>query len=206
MTVSSALLRGVGGVTLLAVLFAAFTPAPNAAVRALGARTQMERADAIVVLGSGVRAGGDLTGTSLRRMMHAVVLYRRGLAPLLVLSGPANAVGIVESHVRDELARALGIPASAIVIADRARTTQEEAQETAAMLAPRGVRRVLVVSDSLHLVRSVGVFERAGLAVFTAPIDDPSSTDDKPEDRLELTRAALREVLARLYYRTARYY
>jgi uncharacterized SAM-binding protein YcdF (DUF218 family) len=206
MSVSSALLRGVGGVTLLAVIVAAFTPAPNAVVRALGARTRMERADAIVVLGSGVRAGGDLTGSSLRRMMHAVVLYRRGLAPLLVLSGPANSVGIVESHVRDELARALGIPAAAIVIADRARTTQEEARETAAMLAPRGVRRVLIVSDSLHLVRSVGVFERAGLVVFTAAIDDPSSTDDKPEARLELTRAALREVLARLYYRTARYY
>ena len=206
MTVSCALLRGVGAVTLVALLLAAFTPAPNAAVRALGARTRMERADAIVVLGSGVRAGGDLTGSSLRRMMHAVVLYRRGLAPLLVLSGPANSLGIVESHVRDELARALGVPAAAIVITDRARTTQEEAQETAATLAPRGVRRVLVVSDSLHLVRSVGVFERAGLVVFTAPIDDPSSTDDKPEARLELTRAALREVLARLYYRTARYY
>lgn len=206
MTVSCALLRGVGAVTLLAVLLAAFTPAPNAAVRALGARTRMERADAIVVLGSGVRAGGDLTSSSLRRMIHAVVLYRRGLAPLLVVSGPANSLGIVESHVRDELARALGVPAAAIVVADRARTTQEEAQETAAMLAPRGVRRVLVVSDSLHLVRSVGVFERAGLVVFTAAIDDPVNSDDKPESRLELTRAALREVLARLYYRAARYY
>ena len=42
-------------------------------------------------------------------------------------------------------------------VGETALTTQEEAREVAAALRPRQVRRVLVVSNRLHLVRSLGV-------------------------------------------------
>ncbi len=195
-----------GAVTLLALLLAAFTPLPNVALRRLGAPPRLERADAIVVLGSGVGPGGELTDASLRRLLHGLVLYHRGLAPLLVVSGPTNRAGVVEARVRAELARTLGVPASAIVTVERARTTQEEAREVAAALRPRGARRVLVVSNGLHLVRSVGVFEEAGFVALAAPAAEISDTDEKPEERLQLTRHVMREVLARVYYRAAGYY
>jgi uncharacterized SAM-binding protein YcdF (DUF218 family) len=108
--------------------------------------------------------------------------------------------------VRAELAHTLGVPASAIVIVESALTTQEEARDVAAALQPRGARRVLLVSDGLHLVRGVGVFEHVGFAALAAPAAELSDTDEKPEDRLQLTRYVLREVLARVYYRAAGYY
>jgi uncharacterized SAM-binding protein YcdF (DUF218 family) len=206
MTVCRVILRVVGGITLVAIVLLAFTPLPNVAARTLGAPARLEAADAIVVLGSGVRPGGELTDASLRRALYGVVLYRRGLAPVIVLSGPANRAGIVEARVRADLARTLGVPATAIVTLEEARTTREEARDTAAVLRPRGLLRVLVVSDSLHLVRGVGVFEQAGFVALAAPVDEVFQSDDKPEDRLQLARNALREVVARVYYRLARYY
>jgi uncharacterized SAM-binding protein YcdF (DUF218 family) len=200
-----AAIRLLGAVTLLALLLAAFTPLPNVALRGLATPPRVEQADAIVVLGSGVRPEGELTNASLRRLLHGLALYHRGLAPLLVVSGPVNRAGIVEARVRAELAHTLGVPAPAIVIVERALTTQEEAREVAAVLRPRGVRRVLLVSNGLHLVRSVGVFEHAGFATFAAPAAE-LPTDERPEDRLQLTRDVLREVLARVYYRAAGYY
>jgi uncharacterized SAM-binding protein YcdF (DUF218 family) len=199
-------IRVLGAVTLLGLVLGTLTPLPNLALRELGASARLERADAIVVLGSGVRPGGELTDSSLRRLLHGLALYRRGLAPLLVLSGPVNRFGVVEARVRAELARALGVPASAILTVEHALTTQQEARDVAAALRPRGARRVLVVTNGLHLVRSIGVFEHAGLQAFAAPAAELSDTDERPEDRLELTRYVLREVLARVYYRVAGYY
>src|SRR5688572_11265366 len=161
--------RLLGGITVCMVLVAAFTPLPNLALRRLGASPAAQDADAIVVLGSGVHAGGELTDASLRRLLHGVALYHRGRAPLLVVSGPANRAGVVEARVRAQMARALAIPASAIVVVETALTTQEEARDVAVALRARRVRRVLVVTNPLHLVRSLGVFEDAGFVALAAP-------------------------------------
>ena len=198
--------RLLGAVTVCALLAGAFTPLPNLALRRLGASPALARADAIVVLGSGVRAGGELSDSSLRRLLHGVALYHRGLAPLLVVSGPANRAGFVEARVRSEMARTFSVPAPAIVAVETALTTQEEAREVAAALRPRHVRRVLVVSNRLHLVRSVGVFEEAGFVALAAPSAEISDTDAKPEGRLQLMRDVTKEVLGRVYYRLAGYY
>ena len=206
MTPLRAAIRLLGATTVCVLLAAAFTPLPNLALRRLGAPPAVEAADAIVVLGSGVHAGGELTDSSLRRLLYGVALYHRGLAPLLVVSGPANRVGVVEARVRSEMARTLRVPPSAIVAIETALTTQEEARDVAAALRPRNVRRVLIVSNSLHLVRSVGVFEEAGFVALAAPSTEVSDTDERPEGRLLMLRQVAKEVLARFYYRVAGYY
>lgn len=198
--------RLLGTIAVCGLFVAAFTPLPNLALRRLGASAAMEAADAIVVLGSGVHAGGELTDASLRRLLHGVALYHQRRAPLLVVSGPANRAGVVEARVRADMARALAVPASAIVTIETALTTQEEARDVAAALRPRHVRRVLVVSNRLHLVRSLGVFDEAGFIALAAPSAEVSETDERPEARLQLTRQVAKEVLARVYYRVAGYY
>jgi len=206
MTLLRAATRLLGAMTVCVFFVAVFTPLPNLALERLGASPALEGADAIVVLGSGVHAGGELTDASLRRLLHGVALYHRGRAPLLVVSGPANRAGVVEARVRSEMARTLAVPASAIVIVETALTTQEEAREVAAALRPRQVRRVLVVSNRLHLVRSLGVFEAAGFVALAAPSAEMSDTDERPEARLQLMRHVMKEVVARVYYRVAGYY
>src|SRR2546429_455759 len=83
--------------------------------------------DAIVVLGGWVSPSGLLSLESLRRTNRGIDLYRRGLAPVLVLLGGATGGGPTEADVRAEQARLRGVPPDAILTEARARTTREEA-------------------------------------------------------------------------------
>ena len=74
-----------------------------------------------------------------------------------------------------------------------------------ALLQPRGVRKILLVTNSLHMGRARGVFERAGFEVLVAVADNISNTADSPESRLSLMYRASKEFLARIYYRIAGY-
>ncbi|MBI3454449.1 MAG: YdcF family protein [Candidatus Rokubacteria bacterium] len=171
----------------------------------MGYAPQLEPGDAIVVLGAGgVRGDGTLSDSSLRRAIHGILLYQSGLAPLLVLSGPAGSEGPPEAEVRAALARRLGVPAEVILTEASGHTTREEAAALGAVLRSRGVRRVLLVADWEGMGRARGLFERAGLAVLPAP-DEARGWSGTPEGRLKIMRLVLQEALAGLYYRVAGY-
>jgi len=194
------------GLAALAVfLTSAFTPLPNLLGRWLTIPRRLEPAEAIVVLGTRLTPDWELSGASLRRTRYGIALYRRGLAPLLVFTGPARGEGPAEATVRAELARELGIPAEVILTEPGARTTREEAVRLGARLRPMGVRKILLVTNSLHMARARGLFERDGFEVLAAPADDLSKTSGEPEDRLQLMRQILEELIAQLYYRVAGY-
>jgi uncharacterized SAM-binding protein YcdF (DUF218 family) len=192
--------RGLGLAGLALLLACAFTPLATSLAGWLGNTPRLEPADAIVVLGAGILSDGTLSGQSLERAVYGMRLHRRGLAPLLVFTGePATKRRPSEPSVRAALASELGVGGPAVLTVS-ASTTREEAARAAALLRPRGVRRILLVTESQHLVRAAGVFERTGLEVLPAP-SDAVLTDSSPEARLVLTREILQELLARLLYR-----
>jgi uncharacterized SAM-binding protein YcdF (DUF218 family) len=191
--------RGLGLAGLAFLAAAAFTPLPVVLARSIGVPARLAPAEAIVVLGADVLVDGSLVSASLRSAIHALRLYRRQLAPLLVFSGPpARADRPAEPAVRAALAAELGIPPAAVLTAT-AWTTVEEAAHVQALLAPRGIRRILLVTDSQHLVRAGRLFERAGFEVVPAPADSLAAAES-PEGRLDLTRRVLAELAARLVY------
>jgi uncharacterized SAM-binding protein YcdF (DUF218 family) len=201
-----------GALAVTFFLASAFTPLPNI----LGYWTSIpgdpRPVDAIVVLGSGgPTPPGILGGPSLRKAVYGIRLYRRGLAPLLVLSGAGDEDGQRgESSFRVELAREYGVPEQAILadtnprIADEP-TTYGEALRYRKALKERGVRRVLLVTDSQHMRRALRVFERAGFSASAAPIDEISLDTSSPEERLRLMRWIGEEWIARLHYVAAGY-
>jgi uncharacterized SAM-binding protein YcdF (DUF218 family) len=156
----------------------------------------------VVVLGGGFTPSA-LGDPSLQRLVHGVRLQRRGLAPLLVLSGEAPAGRLSEPEMRAQYARNLGVPPEAIVALPGANTTREEALRARAELGPRGVRTILLVSGSLHLVRARATFEREGFRVLPAPADSLFTFGSTAAQRLALTRALLRETAGHVYYRLA---
>jgi uncharacterized SAM-binding protein YcdF (DUF218 family) len=161
-------------------------------------------AAAIVVLGAGVDHG-ILSDSSLRRALAGVVLFRQRLAPLLVMLGPGSGGQLSEAEVRVRLARDLGVPPTAVLADPRGRTTRDEASVSWEDLAPRGIRRILLVTASEHMPRAAALFRRAGFEVVEAPVEQLSSHDGRPQVRLEIARMLLRELLARAYHRAAGY-
>ena len=181
---------------LAAAALAAFTPVTASLARRMPPETS-QKADAIVVLGSGVMPEGELEDNSLRRTVHGVRLFRRGLAPHLVLLGPARD-GVVEAEVRARYAADLGVPPDALVVERGGLSTREEASLIARRLQPSSI---LLVTGLHHLPRARAVFERAGIRVHAAPVLEQSALSERPQARLALVRAMAQEWLARAYYR-----
>jgi uncharacterized SAM-binding protein YcdF (DUF218 family) len=182
----------------IGIALAAFTPLVEWLAAAMIVPARPESAAAIVVLGAGA-ADGVLSEASLRRTVHGVQLYRRGLAPVLVLSGDPK-----EVVARTALVTELGVPLRAIVTETAVRTTREEARAVAARFHDRPRARVLLVTDAPVMRRASAVFARAGLEVLPAPPPHVRVIDG-PERRLQLAREVLMEVGALVYYDAAGY-
>src|SRR5262249_3005674 len=165
---------------------------------------ELVTSDAIVVLGSSISRSGMLSQESLRRTNRGIELYRRGLAPALVLLGGSRPGGPAEAVVRAEQARLRGVPTQAILTETRGNTTREEAARVKELLESRGARTILLVTNAGHLPRARALFERVGFTVHTAS-SDTFVQSDSPEARLELMRVLLKEFLGWLYYRIAGY-
>jgi len=198
-------LRSIGIIAVTLFLLAAFTPLAVALVRWTAVRPRVQPAEAIVVLGASVSAEGVLSNASLRNAVYGIELFRRGLAPLLVFSGDAIPEGPVEAEIRAQLARELGVPPTSILTVVDAQTTRGEAAGVAALLLPRGARRILLVTDPLHLARALPVFEAAALEPLAAPVDPPFAAPRSPGGRLIAMRWVLQELLGRIYYRAVGY-
>ena len=186
---------GLGAFALLA-----FTPLAAALHGGLSTVGALPRADAIVVLGSGVMPEGELTDNSLRRTVHGVRLFRQGRAPRIVLLGPEYN-GAVEADVRARYAADLGVPAEAMVVEPGGLSTRDEARRVLARLG-RG-RAIILVTGLHHMARARRVFEREGMVVAAAPVLEESLRPERPQARLALARAVVQEAVARGYYRMA---
>ena len=194
---------GLAGIGLFLVV--AFSPLSNALFRWSAATSDIQAADAIVVLGAAVDPDGTLSCESLVRTVSAVALYRMGRAPIIVFSGPTHEDGPSEARVRADLAGVLGVPPEAIRTETSALTTREEAVRIGGILRAENVRRILLVTDSQHMRRAGALFSRGGFQVFPAPADARSGAGTSPGARLRLLRDLLGEWMALGYYRVAGY-
>jgi uncharacterized SAM-binding protein YcdF (DUF218 family) len=201
-------LRATGTLIVAVFLATIFTPVSNLLAEWTSVPPEVRPADAIVVLGAGAATPpGILDGGSLRKALYGIRLYLQGLAPLLVLSGSPDDDGqSQEVTLRIELARELGVPAEAIVAETGRRgadepTTRTEAVHVRQLLVPgRGVRAILLVTDSQHMRRARRLFEQVGFSVLAAPIDEISLDAPSPEERLRVMHWVAGEWIARLYY------
>jgi uncharacterized SAM-binding protein YcdF (DUF218 family) len=206
--ISERIIRGAGIATLGLFLVAALTPASNIIGKHIVIRPSEEApADAIVVPGAGELGRALLSDESMLRVIHGIELYKKGLAPILVLCGAADSDGngSREVSLRAKLAAAMGIPPDAILSEEGANTTYEESLHTSQVLRQRHATRILLVTDSLHMRRAMYVFERTGLRVQPSISADYPSAVVSAKDRLWLTMRILEESAALLYYRVAGY-
>src|SRR3972149_3085367 len=99
----------------------------------------------------------------------------------------------------------MGVPASTIVVETMSNTTQEESVRIGRILQRRLARRILLVTESLHMRRATLVFERAGFQVVSSPSDDHARRLSAPADRLWLLYRLVQESAGLAYYAVARY-
>jgi uncharacterized SAM-binding protein YcdF (DUF218 family) len=117
------------------------------------------------------------------RLDHAVALWRKGLAPRLVLTG-GTGVGDTtsEAAVSRRYALRQGVPDSAIVTENRGHTTRESLRAVADLLRARRDTTVILVSDPFHMLRLSVLARRMGLAPYTSPTRTSPISDNLGEE------------------------
>jgi len=184
----------------------------NVLVTALGGARPLDmaaakKADAIVILGGGVRAkaleyGGDTLGRlTLERVRYGAYLARQTGLPVLVTGGALKPDVRAEADLmREALEREYALPVR--WVEDRANDTRQNAANAAKILAAEGKRRVVLVMHGFDVLRATGLFEAAGLVVIAAPTQVPRWDGLEVADLLPSASAlhtshlALYEVLA----------
>ncbi|MCH4879770.1 YdcF family protein [Pseudomonas sp. TMW22090] len=134
-----------------------------------------QRADAIVVLGSGREHGDPAwgadqpTGIGLERQRYAARLAKASGLPVLTSGGlhygtPPSEARLMADSMLDDFGVTVRWQEGL------SRTTWENAQMSASMLLPQGIKRVVVVTQAAHMPRAVWSFQKAGFEVVPAPV------------------------------------
>lgn len=153
-------------------------------------------ADAIVVLGGGGgyrwMAQEDVDAEDLRssRIAAGARAWLAGRAPLVILSG--GGVGDdTEARTMAMAIEHLGVPRSALVLEQRSHSTRENARYSAALSRRMGIRKILLVTSSLHMPRAELEFRATGLQVTPAPVPERAERKSWAQ-RWRPSRSALR--------------
>jgi uncharacterized SAM-binding protein YcdF (DUF218 family) len=140
-----------------------------AAVLVWSSRDEARPAQAIVVLGAAQYAGKP-SPVLRARLDHALDLWNRHLASLLILTGGTGSGDTTsEAAVGRKYAEKHGVPDSAILVENEGRTTSESMRAVAGMLEVRGLQRALLVSDPFHMLRLRILARRFGFTPYTSP-------------------------------------
>lgn len=110
-------------------------------------------ADTIVVLGR---------GKNLRKSRAEVAaqLWKTGRAPKIFVSGRDDSPVIIK------FLEAEGIAPSSIDHENCSQTTEENARFTATLLQPKGIQRILLITDPAHMLRASLTFQKMGFTVI----------------------------------------
>jgi uncharacterized SAM-binding protein YcdF (DUF218 family) len=140
-----------------------------AAVLIWSSRDEARPAQAIVVLGAAQYAGKP-SPVLRARLDHALELWNRRLASLLILTGGTGSGDTTsEAAVGRTYAKKHGVPDSAIIVESEGRTTSESMKAVAGMLEVRGLQSALLVSDPFHMLRLRILARRFGFTPYTSP-------------------------------------
>jgi uncharacterized SAM-binding protein YcdF (DUF218 family) len=182
-------LAAVAGLVLLAVT--------AARVVHTASLQEIHPADAIVVFGAAEYSGRP-SPVLRARLDHALELYARGVAPVIITTGGAAAdPRFSEGGVgRDYLVRH-GVPERSVIAETQGRDTSESAVRVAVIMRANGLRSCIAVSDAYHVFRIRKLLEHEGVArVYVAP-----RPESRPRTTWQREVAVLREATSYLLWR-----
>jgi uncharacterized SAM-binding protein YcdF (DUF218 family) len=156
--------------------------------------------EAAVILGAQVLSGGRPSETLRARVWHAAWLYTEREVRLVIPTGGVGEHPPSEAEVAASMLLGAGVPEEAILLEGKARNTRESARLVAAITRRQGIRSVVVVTDPLHCVRTVGAFRAEGVPASASPVYS-SPMWRKPKLRREQLS---REIGAIVWYRLRR--
>jgi uncharacterized SAM-binding protein YcdF (DUF218 family) len=162
--------------------------------------------DAVVALSMGLTPDGLMRGETLDRLLSALSLARRGIAPVVLVSREARRFGSKPVSDAADLDAVVsmaggGVP---IIFVDSVYTTRTEALRMKAIAERKGWKTLAVVTSPMHTRRACATFEAVGLRVVCVPAmvrDAGLAPGSNAESRLHTFDSWLYETFATDTYR-----
>ena len=128
--------------------------------------------DYVMVLGSGhvvddqIPPTSELSRTALVRLTEGIRIMRMYPGSKLILSGYSGGSEFSHARMLAQVALALGVPKSEIILLETAKDTWEEARQAAAFVQQK---KLVLVTSASHMERALYEFRSAGLNPMPAP-------------------------------------
>jgi uncharacterized SAM-binding protein YcdF (DUF218 family) len=160
-------------------------------------RQEMHPADAIVVFGAAEYSGRP-SPVLRARLDHALDLFHRGLAPVVITTGgAADDPHFSEGGVGRDYLMHHGVPERSLIAETQGRDTAESALRVAVIMRANGLHSCIAVSDAYHVFRIRKLLEHEGVGpVYTAP-----RLESRPHSILQRAGSALREAFSYLLWK-----
>jgi len=126
-------------------------------------------ADTIVVFGAAEYRGRP-SPVFKARLDHALDLYHRGLAPLIITTGGHGGdQQFTEGEVGRSYLAKNDVPSEMILVEPEAETTMESVTAVAEIMDRVGLNSCIVVSDGYHIYRVKKMLEARGIRALGSP-------------------------------------
>lgn len=161
--------RVVLGVTLLVLVGTAYVGITFVQVVLAAGRDEAAPAQAIIVLGA-AQYDGKPSPVLRARLDHAVELYRRNIAPVVVLTGgrqPGDR--FTEASAGAAYLRQREVPEAALRLESQGTNSWESLAAAAHFLRQEGITRVVLVSSPYHSLRVKDISGEVGLQAKASP-------------------------------------
>ena len=154
-------------------------------------------ADAIVVFGA-AEYSGHPSPVLRARLDHALDLFHRGLAPVVITTGgAASDPTYTEGGVGQNYLMRHGVPERSLIAETQGRDTSESAVRVAVIMHANGLRSCIAVSDAYHVYRIRKLLEHEGVGpVYVSP-----RADSRPHSVTQRSLAVMREATSYLLWR-----
>jgi uncharacterized SAM-binding protein YcdF (DUF218 family) len=130
---------------------------------------EAQPADIIVVLGA-AEYRGKPSPVLRARLDHALVLYKKGLAPRILTTGGAGGDPVyTEGTVGRSYLVSQGVPSEAIVVEPEGESTVYSTAAAAEIMRRMELKSCIVVSDGYHIFRVKKMLEFSGITVYGSP-------------------------------------
>lgn len=186
-------------VVLILVAVAVVTSLVSTAVQVVHSASlqQTPRADAIIVFGAAEYSGRP-SPVLKARLDHALDLFHRGVAPVIITTGgAASDPTFTEGGVGKNYLMHHGVPERSLIAETQGRDTSESAERTAVIMHANGLHSCIAVSDAYHVFRIRKLLEYEDVRpVYVAP-----RPDSRPHSVVQRTWAVLREATSYLLWR-----
>lgn len=158
---------------------------------------EVPMADAIVVFGA-AEYSGHPSPVLKARLDHALDLFHRGIAPVIITTGgAASDPTFTEGGVGKNYLMHHGVPERSIIAETQGRDTSESAVRVAVIMHANGLRSCVAVSDAYHVFRIRKLLEHENVhPVYVAP-----RPDSRPHGLVQRFVAVLRESASYLLWR-----